>query len=79
MFINSIETSDRTGISLLLRVLMAAQEKNGRTRENTICCDLLEDSGTGAVASKFIFTFVSPALKRFHHLKTAARLIASSP
>jgi hypothetical protein len=25
------------------------------------------------------FTFVSPSLKRFHHLKTAARLIASSP
>jgi hypothetical protein len=25
------------------------------------------------------FTFVSPSLKRFHHLKTAVRLIASSP
>jgi hypothetical protein len=25
------------------------------------------------------FTFVSPSLKRFYHLKTAARLIASSP
>jgi hypothetical protein len=25
------------------------------------------------------FTFVSPSVKRFHHLKTAARLIASFP
>jgi hypothetical protein len=39
----------------------------------TVCCKLQEDSGTGAVLGLPLrgssFTFVSPTLKRFHHLK----------
>jgi hypothetical protein len=42
-----------------------------------------EGGGRGAVLGLPLqgssFTFVSPSLKRFHHLKTAARLVASSP
>jgi hypothetical protein len=38
----------------------------------TVCCKLQEDKGTGDFD---VSTFVSPSLKRFHHLKTAARLI----
>jgi hypothetical protein len=45
----------------------------------TVSRKLQEDSGTGAVVRGSSFTFVSPSLKRFHHLKTAARLISSSP
>jgi hypothetical protein len=49
----------------------------------TVCCNLQEDSGTGAVLGLLLggssFMFVSPSLKHFHHLKTAAHLIASSP
>jgi hypothetical protein len=49
----------------------------------TVCRKLQEDSGTGAVLGLPLrgssFTFVSPTLKNFHHLKTAARLITSSP
>jgi hypothetical protein len=41
-----------------------------------VCRKLQEDSGTGG----FDFSaFVYPSLKRFHQLKTTARLIASSP
>jgi hypothetical protein len=49
----------------------------------TVCRKLQEDSGTGAVLSLPLrgssSVFVSPSLKHFHHLKTAAILIASSP
>jgi len=49
----------------------------------TVCCKLLEDSRTGTVLGLLLwgssFTFVSPSLKFFHHLKTPAHLIASSP
>jgi hypothetical protein len=45
----------------------------------TVCRKLQEDSGTGLPLRGSSFTFVSPSLKPFHHLKTAARLIASSP
>jgi hypothetical protein len=48
-----------------------------------VCHKLQEDSGAGSVLGLPLrgssFTFVSPSLKSFHHLKTAARLIASSP
>jgi DNA repair protein RadC len=49
----------------------------------TVFHKLQEVSGTGTVLGLplhgLFFTFVSPFFKRFHHLKTAARLIASSP
>jgi hypothetical protein len=49
----------------------------------TVCHKLQDDSGTGAVLGLPLrgssFAFVSPSLKRFHHLKTADRLIAWSP
>jgi hypothetical protein len=45
-----------------------------------VCRKLQDDSGTGGFDLRgSSFTFVSPSLKRFHYLKTAARLIASSP
>jgi hypothetical protein len=44
----------------------------------TVCRKLQEDSGTGAVLGLLLrsssFAFVFPSLKRFHHVKTAARL-----
>jgi hypothetical protein len=40
----------------------------------TVCHKLQVDSGAGGFEP-----FVSPSLKRFHQLKTAARLIATSP
>jgi hypothetical protein len=49
----------------------------------TVCRKLQENSGTGAVLGLPLrgssFPFISPSLKRFHHLKTAARIIASFP
>jgi hypothetical protein len=49
----------------------------------TVCCQLQVDNGRGAVLGLLLrglsFTFVSPSLKYFCHLKTAAYLIASSP
>jgi hypothetical protein len=42
----------------------------------TICRKLQEDSGTGGFDLLITLKFL---LKRFHHFKTAARLIASSP
>jgi hypothetical protein len=48
----------------------------------TVCRKLQEDSGTDAVLGLLLtdssFTFIFPSLKRFHHLKTTARFIASS-
>jgi hypothetical protein len=49
----------------------------------TVCRKLQDDSGTGAVLGLPLrgssSTFVSLSLKRFHHLKTTARLIVSFP
>jgi hypothetical protein len=46
----------------------------------TVYLKLQEESGTGGfdIRDSF-FTFVFSSVKRFHHLETAARHIASSP